>query len=96
MSEAARRAGVQLITGDTKVVDRGHGDGIYINTSGIGLFNGVEIGPERAQPGDAVLLSGTIGDHGMAVMSVREGLEFEAPICSDTAPLNGLVGRCWP
>ena len=92
MGEAARRAGVQLITGDTKVVDRGHGDGVYINTSGIGMVpNGVEIGPERAQPGDAVLLSGTIGDHGMAVMSVREGLEFEAPIRSDTAPLNGLV-----
>ena len=92
MGEAARRAGVQLITGDTKVVDRGHGDGVYINTSGIGVVsNGVEIGPERAQPGDAVLLSGTIGDHGMAVMSVREGLEFEAPIRSDTAPLNGLV-----
>ena len=92
MGEAARHAGVQLITGDTKVVDRGHGDGVYINTSGIGLVsNGVEIGPERAQPGDAVLLSGTIGDHGMAVMSVREGLEFEAPIRSDTAPLNGLV-----
>ena len=92
MGEAARRAGVQLITGDTKVVDRGHGDGVYINTSGIGLVpDGVEIGPERARPGDAVLLSGTIGDHGMAVMSVREGLEFEAPIRSDTAPLNGLV-----
>lgn len=92
MAEAARRAGVQLVTGDTKVVDRGHGDGLYINTSGIGLVpEGLEIGPERAQPGDAVLLSGTIGDHGMAVMSVREGLAFEAPIRSDTAALNGLV-----
>jgi hydrogenase expression/formation protein HypE len=92
MAEAARRAGLQLVTGDTKVVDRGHGDGLYINTSGIGLVpNGLEIGPKRAQPGDAVLLSGTIGDHGMAVMSVREGLEFEAPIRSDTAALNGLV-----
>jgi hydrogenase expression/formation protein HypE len=92
MAEAARRAGVQLVTGDTKVVDRGHGDGLYINTSGIGLVpDGLEIGPERARPGDAVLLSGTIGDHGMAVMSVREGLEFEAPIRSDTAALNGLV-----
>ena len=75
-----RGAGVQLITGDTKVVDRGHGDGVYINSRGIGAVpNGVEIGPERAQPGDAVLLSGTIGDDGMAVMSIREGLEFEAP-----------------
>ena len=92
MGAAARAAGVTLIAGDTKVVDKGHGDGVYINTSGIGVIpNGVSISPARAQPGDIVLLSGTIGDHGMAVMSVREGLAFETDIVSDTAPLNGLV-----
>lgn len=92
MGAAAKTANVQLITGDTKVVDKGHGDGIFINTSGIGLIpDGVNIGPHRATPGDVVLLSGTIGDHGMAIMSVREGLAFEAPIQSDTAALNGLV-----
>lgn len=92
MAQAARHAGVQLIAGDTKVVDKGHGDGVYINTSGVGLVpEDVEIGPGRAQPGDAVLLSGTIGDHGMAIMSVREGLEFESVITSDTAALNGLI-----
>ncbi len=92
MAAAARGAGVQLIAGDTKVVDRGHGDGVYINTSGVGVIPpGVDIGPHRARPGDAVLLSGTIGDHGMAIMSVREGLQFETEIVSDTAPLNGLV-----
>lgn len=86
MSEAARCAGVQIVTGDTKVVERGHGDGCYINTSGIGLVpRGVEIAPDRARPGDVILLSGTIGDHGMAVMSLREGLEFEAEIKSDCA-----------
>ncbi len=92
MAAAARGAGVQLIAGDTKVVDRGHGDGVYINTSGLGVIPpGVDIGPHRARPGDVVLLSGTIGDHGMAIMSVREGLQFETEIVSDTAPLNGLV-----
>lgn len=92
MAAAARAAGVQIVTGDTKVVDKGHGDGVYINTSGIGLIpQGVNIAPQRAQPGDAILVSGTIGDHGMAIMSVREGLEFETIIQSDTAPLNGLV-----
>ena len=81
--------------GDTKVVDKGHGDGVYINTSGIGVVpDGVEIGPTRARPGDVVIVSGEIGVHGMAIMSVREGLQFEALdglIQSDTAPLNGLV-----
>lgn len=92
MAAAARAAGVQLIAGDTKVVDRGHGDGVFINTSGVGVVPpGVHIGPARAQPGDVVLVSGTLGDHGMAIMSVREGLQFEAEIVSDTAPLNGLV-----
>lgn len=92
MAAAARRAGVQIVTGDTKVVDKGHGDGVYINTSGIGLIpEGVEIAPQKARPDDAVLVSGMIGDHGMAIMSVREGLEFETLIASDSAPLNGLV-----
>ncbi len=91
-AEACRAADVQLVTGDTKVVNKGHGDGLYINTSGIGLLPAaVNIAAQNAQPGDAVLVSGTMGDHGMAIMSVREGLAFEAPIVSDTAPLNGLV-----
>ncbi|MCA9183992.1 MAG: hydrogenase expression/formation protein HypE [Pirellulaceae bacterium] len=92
MAEAARRANVSIITGDTKVVDRGHGDGCYINTTGIGIVaDGVDIAPSRAEPGDAIIVSGTVGDHGMAVMSVREGLEFESPIVSDTAALYPLV-----
>ena len=92
MGAAARRAGVALVTGDTKVVDRGHGDGVYINTSGFGIVpEGVRIGPSLARPGDAVLVSGDLGVHGIAILSVREGLEFGAPIESDTAPLNGLV-----
>lgn len=92
MAAAANKAGVALITGDTKVVDKGHGDGLYINTSGIGLVpSGLNIGANQARPGDVVLLSGTIGDHGMAVMSVREGLQFDTTIESDTAALNGLV-----
>jgi hydrogenase expression/formation protein HypE len=96
MGAAARAAGVAIVTGDTKIVEKGHGDGCYINTSGIGVIsetlpsNG-DIGPSRARPGDIVILSGTIGDHGMAIMSVREGLEFETILSSDTAPLNGMV-----
>src|SRR6202020_2054718 len=92
MGKAAATAGVQIVTGDTKVVERGHGDGCYINTAGVGLLRpGINVGPHRAQPGDAVLVSGTIGDHGMAIMSVREGLEFESQIRSDCAALNGLI-----
>jgi len=92
MREAADAAGVKLVTGDTKVVDRGKADGIFINTSGIGVIpEGVDIGPARARPGDKILLSGEIAVHGIAIMSVREGLEFETEIASDTAPLNGLV-----
>jgi hydrogenase expression/formation protein HypE len=92
MAQACRRTGVKITTGDTKVVQKGHGDGIYINTSGIGVIpSGVEIGPANAHPGDALLLSGTIGDHGIAIMSVREGLAFQTEIQSDTAPLHGLV-----
>src|SRR5271157_607696 len=75
MAKAAATAGVQIVTGDTKVVERGHGDGCYINTSGVGILrSGISVGPNRAQAGDAILVSGTIGDHGMAIMSVREGL----------------------
>lgn len=92
MREAADGAGVTIVTGDTKVVDRGKGDGIYINTTGIGVVpEGVEISPLRAEQGDVVLISGRIAEHGIAVMSVREGLEFETRIGSDSAPLNGLV-----
>jgi hydrogenase expression/formation protein HypE len=92
MGKAAAAAGVQIVTGDTKVVERGHGDGIYINTAGIGMLReGIKVGPHLAQPGDVILVSGTIGDHGMAIMSVREGLEFESQIRSDCAPLNGLI-----
>ncbi|MCK6576964.1 MAG: hydrogenase expression/formation protein HypE [Anaerolineae bacterium] len=89
---AAQAANVQVIAGDTKVVNRGHGDGVFINTTGIGVVPaGVNIAADRARPGDAVLVSGTMGDHGIAIMSVREGLGFEAEIVSDTAPLHGLV-----
>lgn len=92
MATAARNAGVQIVTGDTKVVERGHGDGLYINTAGVGVLpDGLNTGPGRAEPGDAVLLSGQIGDHGMAIMSVREGLAFESPIVSDSAPLHELA-----
>jgi len=93
MSRAAAAAGVQIVTGDTKVVERGHGDGCYITTAGVGsLRTDVQVGSHRALPGDAILVSGTIGDHGMAIMSVREGLEFESQIRSDCAALNGLIG----
>jgi len=92
MAAAARAAGVTLVAGDTKVVDKGHGDGVYINTSGVGLVpDGLQIGPHCARPGDVVIVSGELGLHGIAIMSVREGLEFGAPIESDCAPLNGLV-----
>jgi hydrogenase expression/formation protein HypE len=92
MARAAKAAGVRIVTGDTKVVERGHGDGCYINTSGIGLIaDGIDIAPQRAQVGDVVIVSGTIGDHGMAIMSVREGLEFDTTIVSDCAPLNTMV-----
>lgn len=89
---AALAAGVKLVTGDTKVVDAGHGDGVYVNTAGIGLVDKrVDIRPQRATIGDAVIVSGDIGVHGVAVMSCREGLEFGTTIASDTAPLHGLV-----
>lgn len=92
MAAAALVAGVEIITGDTKVVERGHGDGCYINTTGVGVVpDHVNVGPSRARPGDAIIVSGTIADHGMAIMSVREGLEFESTILSDCAALNRLV-----
>ncbi len=92
MAAACMKAGVKIAAGDTKVVQKGHGDGLYINTTGIGVIpEGVEIAPQNARPGDMVLVNGTMGDHGIAVMSVREGLAFETEIKSDTAPLNGLV-----
>ena len=92
MAEAARQAEVQLVTGDTKVVDRGKGDGIYVNTAGIGLVRpGLTIAPSQVRPGDAVIVSGDLGRHGMAILSVREGLEFESRIESDSAPLAKMV-----
>ena len=89
---AAEEAGVPVATGDTKVVDKGKGDGIYINTSGVGLVpEGIEISPLRARPGDKVVLSGEIAVHGIAIMSVREGLEFETELTTDSAALHGMV-----
>ena len=92
LGTAALAAGVKLVTGDTKVVDSGHGDGVYINTAGIGIVDDrADIRPQRATPGDVVIVSGDIGVHGVAVMSCREGLEFATTVASDTAPLHGLV-----
>jgi hydrogenase expression/formation protein HypE len=92
MAEAAKVAGVPIVTGDTKVVDRGKGDGIFINTSGVGLVRkGVRVLPTLIQPGDAILVSGDLGSHGVAVLSVREGLTFNGNIESDSAPLHLVV-----
>lgn len=92
MKNAADRAGVKIITGDTKVVDRGKGDRIFINTSGIGIVpEGIHISPRNCSSGDAIILSGRIGDHGVAIMSARSGLEFETTTVSDTIALNGLA-----
>jgi hydrogenase expression/formation protein HypE len=92
LGAAARAAGVEVATGDTKVVEAGHGDGVYVNTAGIGLVPaGVDLRPQRVVPGDVVIVSGAIGVHGVAVMSVREGLEFGTEIESDCAALGGLV-----
>jgi hydrogenase expression/formation protein HypE len=92
MRAAAAEAGVQLVTGDTKVVNRGKGDQIFITTTGIGVIeHDVSISADRALPGDKIIVSGYVGDHGMTIMSQREGLEFESSIESDCAPLNGLV-----
>lgn len=92
LREAARSVPVEIVTGDTKVVEKGSGDGIFINTSGIGLVApGLDLSANRARPGDRVLLSGTIGEHGITILAQREGLEFESAIESDSAPLNSLV-----
>lgn len=94
MAAAAAMAGIQIVTGDTKVVEKGHGDGCYINTAGIGaLMENAQLAPSLVRAGDAILVSGMIGDHGMAIMSVREGLEFETVIQSDCAALNDLVAN---
>jgi hydrogenase expression/formation protein HypE len=93
MRREAARSGVRIVTGDTKVVDHGKCDGLYITTAGIGWIPpGVEIGPQRIRPGDAVLLSGDVGRHGIAIMAQREGLSFDSAIESDCAPLAGAVG----
>ncbi|MEJ7848263.1 MAG: hydrogenase expression/formation protein HypE [Pyrinomonadaceae bacterium] len=94
MSRAAKIAGVRVVAGDTKVVERGKGDGVFINTSGIGVIpDGVNIAPNLAEIGDVVIVSGEVGLHGIAIMSIREGLEFDAPIWSDCAPLHELVSE---
>lgn len=92
MAAAAREAGVPIVTGDTKVVERGKGDGVFITTTGVGALPArCELGGANARPGDAILISGTIGDHGMAIMAQRESLAFDAEIVSDTAALHGLI-----
>src|SRR3954462_12053911 len=92
LRRAAHAAGIEIVTGDTKVVEQGKGDGLFINTTGIGVVpKGLLLGSERARPGDRIILSGSIGDHGIAILAKREGLEFETTIESDTAPLHKLV-----
>lgn len=90
MAETAHEAGVQIVTGDTKVVGRGAADGVFINTTGVGVHP-LALGPALLRPGDVLLINGTVGDHGVAVMTRREGLAFDAPLRSDCAPLNGLI-----
>jgi hydrogenase expression/formation protein HypE len=97
MAAAAREAGVPVVTGDTKVVEKGKGDGVFITTTGVGVVPaGVELSGDRARPGDAILVSGMLGDHGVAIMSLRENLSFETTIESDTAALHGLVAAMLP
>lgn len=92
--DAAEEAGVMVVTGDTKVVNKGSADGLFINTAGVGVVApGLDISGSNARPGDRVILSGTLGDHGIAVMSQREGLQFSSPVTSDCAPLNRLVAE---
>lgn len=92
LQRAAAEAGIEVITGDTKVVEKGKGDGLFINTTGIGVVpDGVSLSSDQARSGDAILLSGPLGDHGIAILAQREGLEFESKIRSDSAPLHGLV-----
>ena len=92
MKEAAHEAGVQVVTGDSKVVERGKGDGVFINTSGIGVvLPGLDVGPQRVRPGDEIVVSGSLGRHGVAIMALREGLSLDAAIESDSAPVFSLV-----
>jgi hydrogenase expression/formation protein HypE len=92
MKNASQKGNVKIVTGDTKVVDNGKADKIFINTSGIGIIpEGVDIGPQNAKPGDLIILNGRIAEHGIAILSAREGIEFESEIISDLAPLNSLV-----
>ncbi len=91
VAETAAEAGVMIVCGDTKVVERGNADKIFINTTGIGYITDRLVGPELIRPGDEILITGTIGDHGIAILSEREGLEFQTPVVSDCAPLNGLI-----
>ncbi|MFH1702517.1 MAG: hydrogenase expression/formation protein HypE [Nitrospirota bacterium] len=92
MADAAEKSDVKIVAGDTKVVNKGKGDGIFINTSGIGIIkNRIDISPSRVKIGDKVILSGPIGNHGISIMGERNGLTFEPPVLSDTAPLNSLV-----
>jgi hydrogenase expression/formation protein HypE len=92
MRDAAKKCGVQIVTGDTKVVDKGKGDGVFINTAGIGVIEHEQkIAPQNVRAGDAILVSGDVGRHGMAIMAVREGLEFESKIESDSAPVHEAV-----
>ncbi len=92
MAQAAQEAGVSIITGDTKVVEKGKADGVFITTTGVGIVpEGINISGERARPGDKILVSGTLGDHGITIMSLRENLSFHTSISSDTAPLHDLV-----
>lgn len=94
MAQAAAAAGVPIVTGDTKVVEHGKGDGVFITTTGVGtVAAGIALGGEQARPGDAVIVSGTLGDHGIAILSQRENLSFETPIVSDTAALHGLIAE---
>ncbi|WP_434512097.1 hydrogenase expression/formation protein HypE [Desulfitobacterium sp. AusDCA] len=91
IAETVSHAGVKIVCGDTKVVERGSADQIFINTTGIGYRMERLVGPAQIQPGDEILITGTIGDHGIAILSEREGLEFQTPVVSDCAPLNGLI-----
>jgi hydrogenase expression/formation protein HypE len=92
MSEAARKSGVKIVAGDTKVVNKGKADGIFINTSGVGIIPPyIDISPKKVKPGDKIILSGPIGNHGISIIAKRNGLSFNPPVLSDTAPLNGLV-----
>jgi hydrogenase expression/formation protein HypE len=92
MAEAARQAGVRIVAGDTKVVNRGKADGLFINTSGVGvLFDGMDIAATRIRAGDGVIISGEIGNHGVAILAERNGLTFDPPVVTDSRPINGLV-----